>query len=84
MFRQKASLVYQIKLDSSSDLKIAVDGTLKHIITNSYFIAEDTLNGALINNNIRQLTNTADQGAFTEALFIQENFPNQAVQCRSR
>ena len=74
MFRQKASLVYQIKLDSSSDLKIAVDGTLKHIITNSYFIAEDTLNGALINNNIRQLTNTADQGAFNGSAFYTRKF----------
>jgi Outer membrane protein beta-barrel family len=74
MFRQKAGLVYQIKLDSSSDLKIAVDGTLKHIITDSYYTAEDSLNGALINNSIRQLTNTADQGAFNGSAFYTRKF----------
>ncbi|MEJ0079782.1 MAG: hypothetical protein WDM78_02190 [Puia sp.] len=70
MFRQKAALVYQTKLDTSSDLKITVDGTLKHIITDSYYMADDTLNGAMVNNNIRQLTNTADQEAFNGSVFL--------------
>src|SRR5450755_4341036 len=74
MFRQKLSMVYQIKLDTSSDLKIAVDGTLKHIITDSYFTAGDTLNGALVNNSIRQLTNTADQRAFNGSAFYTRKF----------
>jgi hypothetical protein len=74
MFRQKLSGVYQIKLDSMSDLKISVDGTSKHIITDSYYKAGDTLNGSLVNNNIRQLTNTADQGAFNGSAFYARKF----------
>jgi len=74
MFRQKLSMVYQIKLDTMSDLKIAVDGTLKHIITDSYYTSGDTLNGALVNNNIRQLTNTADQSAFNGSAFYTRKF----------
>ncbi len=74
MFRQKLSMVYQIKLDTSSDLKISVDGTMKHIITDSYYTADDTLNGALVNNSIRQLTNTADQRAFNGSAFYTKKF----------
>lgn len=75
MLRQKLSMVYQIKLDTTSDLKISVDGTLKHIITDSYFTAGDTLNGSLVNNSIRQLTNTADQRAFNGSAFYTKKFP---------
>ncbi len=74
MLRQKLSMVYQIKLDTTSDLKISVDGTLKHIITDSYFTAGDTLNGSLVNNSIRQLTNTADQRAFNGSAFYTKKF----------
>jgi hypothetical protein len=74
MFRQKLSGVYQINLDTMSDLKITVDGTLKHIITDSYYTAGDTLNGSLVNNSIRQLTNTADQGAFNGSAFYTRKF----------
>ena len=74
MFRQKLSGVYQIKLDTMSDLKITVDGTLKHIITDSYYTSGDTLNGSLVNNSIRQLTNTADQGAFNGSAFYTRKF----------
>ena len=74
MFRQKLSGVYQIKLDTMSDLKITVDGTLKHIITDSYYTSGDTLNGSLVNNSVRQLTNTADQGAFNGSAFYTGKF----------
>ncbi len=74
MFRQKLSGIYQIKLDTMSDLKITVDGTLKHIITDSYYTSGDTLNGSLVNNNVRQLTNTADQGAFNGSAFYTRKF----------
>jgi Outer membrane protein beta-barrel family len=74
VFRQKASLIYKIKLDTTSDLKITIDGTLKHIITNSYYMANDTLNGALVNNSIRQLSNTAHQGAFNGSVFYTKKF----------
>ena len=77
MVRQKASLVYQVRLDTNSNLKISVDGTQKHIITDGYFAAGDTLNGALVNNSTRQLTNTVDQRAFNGSALYTRKFSKQ-------
>ncbi len=74
MFRQKLSEVYQVKLDSSSNLKISVDGTLKHIITQSSYAATDSLNDVLVNNSTRQLNNTVDQRAFNGNAFYTKKF----------
>jgi hypothetical protein len=74
MLRQKLSLVYQLKLDSSSNLKIAVDATQKHIITESDYTASDTLNDVLVNNSTRQLNNTVDQKAFNGSAFYTRKF----------
>ena len=74
MFRQKLSEVYQVKLDSSSNLKISVDGTLKHIITASNYTATDTLNDVLVNNSTRQLNNTVDQRAFNGSAFYTKKY----------
>jgi hypothetical protein len=74
MFRQKVSLVYQMRLDTTSNLKIAVDATQKHIITDGFYTAGDTLNDALVNNSTRQLTNTVDQRAFNGSAFYTKKF----------
>lgn len=74
MFRQKVNVVYQMKLDTTSNLKIAVDATQKHIITDGYYMAGDTLNGALANNSTRQLTNTVDQRAINGSAFYTKKF----------
>jgi len=74
MFRQKLSLVYETKLDTSSNLKISVDGTFKHIITDNNYTSADTLNNALVNNSTRQLSNIVDQRAFNGSAFYTKKF----------
>ncbi len=74
MFRQKLSNVYEVKLDTSSNLKISFDGTLKHIITDNNYTAADSLNNALVNNSTRQLNNTVDQRAFNGSAFYTKKF----------
>jgi hypothetical protein len=74
MFRQKLSFVSETKLDTTSSLKISVDGTLKHISTESYSTGSDTLNNALVNNSNRQLNNIVDQRAFNGSAFYTHKF----------
>ena len=74
MFRQKLDLVYQVKLDTASNLKISVDGTLKHSTTNSSFISSETRNDTLVNDETRNLTNTVDQRAFNASAFYTHKF----------
>jgi hypothetical protein len=74
MFRQKLSVVYETKLDTSSNLKISVDGTVKHIITDNNYTSADTLNNALVNSGTRQLNNTVDQRAFNANAFYTHKF----------
>ena len=74
MFRQKLSTVYETKLDSSSNLKISIDGTLKHIVTQNNYTTSDSLNSALVNNSTRQLNNTVDQRAFNGSAFYTKKF----------
>jgi hypothetical protein len=74
MFRQKLSGLYQIKLDTSSNLKISIDGTVKHIITDNDYTSADSLNGARVNDQTRQLNNTTDQHAFNGTAFYTRKF----------
>jgi len=74
MLRQKLSVVYTAKLDTSSDLKVSVDGTLKHVITDNSYTSADTLNGTLANTQTRQLNNTTDQHAFNGSAFYTKKF----------
>src|SRR5665213_2482027 len=61
MFREKLDAVYQVKLDTTSNLKISVNGTQKHSTTNNQYTASEVRNDTLINNSTRSLTNTVDQ-----------------------
>src|SRR3984885_5771502 len=74
MFRQKLSTVYETKLDTSSNLKISIDGTLKHIITDNNYTSTDSLNNTLVNSGTRQLNNTVDQRAFNGSAFYTHKF----------
>jgi len=74
MFRQKLSTVYETRLDTSSNLKISIDGTLKHIITDNNYTSSDSLNNALVNSGTRQLNNTVDQRAFNGSAFYTHKF----------
>ncbi|MDB5136226.1 MAG: TonB-dependent receptor [Mucilaginibacter sp.] len=74
MFRQKLSTVYQVKLDTTSNLKISVDGTQKHSTTKSDYVASELRNDTLVNKSTRDLTNTVDQGAFNASAFYTKKF----------
>jgi len=74
MFRQKLSTVFETKLDTSSNLKISLDGTFKHIITDNNYTSTDSLNNTLVNSGTRQLNNTVDQRAFNGSAFYTHKF----------
>lgn len=65
MFRQKIDATYNIKLDTSSNLKIVIDGTLKN--TESENIYESTArrgDNSLLNTSKRLTTNKSKQQLF--------------------
>lgn len=70
IFRQKLDGVYQIKLDSTSNLKIAADATFKHSENQNdnaaYSVRADS---SLINTNNRRLDNKGDQQTFNFSVF---------------
>ncbi|MDB5014391.1 MAG: TonB-dependent receptor, partial [Daejeonella sp.] len=75
MFRQKLDVTYQIKLDSSSNLKITVDGTLKDNDTeNNYSALTTQANDQLVNRNIRNLSNNGTQKMFNGTVFWNKKF----------
>jgi hypothetical protein len=74
MLRQKLSVVYQAKLDTSSNLKISVDGTLKNSSTHNIYTSADTINSVPVNIGSRRLDNTVDQRAFNGSAFYTHKF----------
>ena len=65
MFRHKLDATYLVKLDTTSELKISVDGTLKQSDTETNFLSNSLRgNGTALNNSTRGLTNESDQSAF--------------------
>lgn len=74
MFRQKVDATYSVKLDTSSNLKISVDGTAKNSKTRDSYIASESINNALVNNSIRNLTNNVDQKLFNASAFYTHKF----------
>jgi hypothetical protein len=70
MFRQKLDATYSIKLDTTSNLKIAVDGTLKNSDTRTTSIAQSRrADSSLINTNSRTLNNHVDEQLFNASAF---------------
>jgi hypothetical protein len=69
MFRQKLDAIFTVKLDTTSDLKITLDGTIKNSQTKTNFLSSGfTGNGISINNSTRNLNNDADQRLFKSSL----------------
>lgn len=70
MFRQKLDAVYQIKLDSTANLKISADGTIKNSETNSNYRSRTLRdNSVLLNENTRELSNDSHDKQFNVKLF---------------
>ncbi|WP_091150185.1 outer membrane beta-barrel family protein [Mucilaginibacter pineti] len=73
MFRQKLDATYQIKLDTTSNLKIMVDGTDKNSTTdNTYNTTSVRSNGS--NTNNRTINNDATQKIFNASAFYTKKF----------
>ena len=65
MFRQKLDGTFLVKLDTTSDLKIMLDGTLKNAESNSNYLSSSLRgNGVSLNGSKRNLSNNGDQKIF--------------------
>lgn len=70
IFRQKLDATYQIKLDSTSNLKIMADGTLKRANSKSAFTTMGTReNNSLLNTELRRNNNEGDEQRFNLSAF---------------
>jgi len=70
MFRQKLDATYQIKLDSSSNLKVVVDGTLKNNETrNNYSTTSYRGFDTLLNRSNRSLVNNGNEKILDASAF---------------
>jgi hypothetical protein len=70
IFRQKADATYNFKIDSTSNIKLAVDGTFKNTESHS---TSSTLsvneNGQLINNEFKSTDTEGNQNTFNFSAF---------------
>lgn len=65
MFRQKLDGTFLVKLDTTSELKITVEGTLKNTESNNNYLTSGFRgNGTSINKSKRALSNNGDQKIF--------------------
>ena len=75
IFRQKLDGTYQVKLDTSSNLKIILDGTLKNTQTRSNYIStSDDGAGNLLNSSNRNVNNTDIGQIFDASAFYTHKF----------
>jgi len=75
IFRQKLDAAYTVKLDSTSTLKITVDGTIKSNKTrNNYLATSLRSNDTLLNRNNRILTNDGDESILNGSIFYTKKF----------
>jgi outer membrane receptor protein involved in Fe transport len=74
-FRQKADAVYEIKLDTTSTLKVSVEGTIKNNKTDTKYLTS-SLNGndQLLNTSDRSVNNETDQKIFKATAFYNKRF----------
>jgi hypothetical protein len=75
IFRQKLDATYQVKLDTSSNLKIMVDGTLKNSKTNNNNFSQSTReDGSLLNDNTRNTTSNGNTQVLNASAFYTKKF----------
>ncbi len=68
--RQKLDVTYQVKFDTTSSLKISVDGTVKNNKTRSTYLSESRNgNGEMLNESDRKLSNDEDSKIFNASAF---------------
>jgi len=69
VFREKLDFTYQIKLDTTSNLKIAADGAYRHTKNFTSYLTIGSRNDSLINRNARTTSNDADQHIMNASVF---------------
>lgn len=69
LFRQKLDATYQIKLDSTSTLKVSADGTAKNTNTQNNYTGSSYANDLLLNKSSRQVSNDSRDKIFNASLF---------------
>ena len=75
IFRQKLDAAYTVKLDSTSNLKLTIDGTIKSNKTRNNFLATSLRgNDTLLNRSNRVLTNDGDEQILNASLFYTKKF----------
>lgn len=74
LFRQKLDAIYLLKIDTTSNLKVSVDGSNRHSTTDDTFASTELRNDTLINKSNRHLTNTIDQDALNMTAFYTKKF----------
>ena len=73
-FRQKLDATYKIKLDTTSDLKIAADGTFKNFNVNNKYQTQTDSASTKLNTDNRDVTNHGDQQIFNVSAFYTKKF----------
>ena len=69
-FRQKLDATLQVKIDTTANLKLTIDGTNKNIDTRSNYEAQSVRgNDVRLNNQTRSLTNAGYQDIFNTTAF---------------
>jgi hypothetical protein len=69
MFRHKLDATYLVKIDSTSELKIMADGTLKNNTTDSRFLSSSLRgDGTALNGSNRSVSTAGDQRLFNSSL----------------
>ncbi|WPU93830.1 outer membrane beta-barrel family protein [Mucilaginibacter sabulilitoris] len=75
IFRQKLDATYQLKPDTSSNLKISIDGTTKSTIAdNDYNTTSLRADSTMLNSNKRSITNSGTQKILNASLFYNKKF----------
>jgi len=75
IFRQKLDATYNLKIDTTSTLKLAFDGTIKHSETKSNYIASSYKNmDTLLNKSNRSINNNSDSKIFNASAFYTKKF----------
>ncbi|MGI4728775.1 MAG: outer membrane beta-barrel protein [Janthinobacterium lividum] len=75
IFRQKLDAAYFIKLDTSSTLKLTIDGTIKNTKSQNNYLATSLRgNDTLLNRSNRILTNNGDEKILNASLFYTKKF----------
>jgi len=73
-FRQKLDATYQTKLDTSSNLKISADGTLKNFHVDNVYNSVTDSDGVKVNQQKRTVINHGDQRIFDASALYTKKF----------